>query len=122
MRILSLLCALAFVSPPAHAGENKYLGAIVAAAASVNNSTTAAPFVIPPMSKLTVYCTAAVNMLADNTTTAAAGATKGVPVAATTLFPTSVGGKLIVISGQPSALLVIFGTATCDVWLRVGDE
>jgi hypothetical protein len=121
MRKLVLL-SLCLAAGTADAGENKYLGAIVVAGASLTNATTAAPFIIPPGAILTINCSAAVNMLTDATVTATSGATKGLPVPAATNFPTSVGKSLTTITGQPSALLAVIGTATCDVWQRVGNE
>jgi hypothetical protein len=119
-RLAAVLVCLAVTAP--RAGENKYLGAIVVSASSATNASTASPFVIQPRAKLTINCTAAVNVLADASSTAASGATKGVPVPATTNFPTSEGQSLILIGGQKSALLAVFGTGTCDVWLRDGNE
>lgn len=122
MRKLTLLLALALAAPAA-AGENKHLGAIVVSGSSLTNATTAAPFVIPQNAKLTLYCTAAVQVLTDSTTvTTGTTGTKGVFVPALTLFPTSVTLTLRTISGTPSALVAIIGTATCDVWQRTGTE
>ena len=106
----------------AKAGENRFLGNIVVSANSLTNATTAAPFVIPPGSKITVVCTAAVNMLVDSTVTAASGVATGLPIPANTIFPTSVGRGLQVISGTNSALVAVFGTGTCSYWLRDGSE
>jgi hypothetical protein len=115
----TLLCLLAL---HAHAGENRYLGAIVVSGSSLNNTTTAAPFVIPGGAKITVVCSASVNLLVDNLSTATTGATKGLPIAANSIFPTSVGKTLTTISGQVTAVIAVIGTATCDVWLRDGNE
>jgi hypothetical protein len=120
MKALSLALAAALVALPVQAGENAYLGQIVVSANSKTNATTAAPFVIPPGAKITIYCTAAVNILVDN---AAATTTTGLPVAATTLFPTSVGRSgSILLSGAVTAQVAIFGTATCSIWQRDGNE
>ena len=117
---LALTVMLLAVS--AKAGENRYLGAIVVSGSSLNNTTTAAPFVIPGGAKITVVCTAAVNILVDNLSTATSGATKGLPVASGAIFPTSVGKTLTTISGQWTALIAIIGTGTCDIWQRSGTE
>ncbi|MBL0304409.1 MAG: hypothetical protein IPQ23_22410 [Cytophagaceae bacterium] len=117
--LLSLLLCL---SLPATAGENKYLGAIVVSGSSLTNLTTAAPFAIPAGSKLTINCTAAMNVLMDSTSTATTGATKGLPVPASTNFPTSAGKALASVSGSPSAVMAVIGTGTCDVWQRDGNE
>lgn len=106
----------------ARAGENRYLGAIVVSGASLTNLTTAAPFAIPPGAKLTVNCGAAVNMLVDNLSTAASGATKGVPIPASTNWPTSCGRALGNVSAVPSCVIAVIGTATCGFWLRDGTE
>lgn len=107
-------------------GENRYLGQIVATGAgSKNNTDTAAPFVIPPGSQVTCFASAAVNLLTDNLTAAGSGANKGVPVNATSNFPTSVGRSLTLIGGQPTAVIAVAFTAvsqTLDVWQRAGTE
>ena len=124
MRLLLLLACLV-VSLPAAAGENKHLGVITTAGTSINNMTTAVPFRIPINSKVTLYCTTAVQILTDATvvTTGTTG-TKGVPWAALTLFPTSVGGSKGSISGTETAVISIIaaGACSCDVWLRLGTE
>lgn len=122
--LLWLIClSLLIVPNPARAGENRHLGAIVVSGASLTNVTTAVPFNIPTNAKLTLYCTAAVQVLTDTlvVTTGTAG-TKGVPVAALALFPTSVGPTKSAISNVPTAVIAIIGTATCDVWQRLGTE
>ena len=134
MRALFLLAALAVLTAPqrAEAGE-EYLGAIVSGAgADTTNGTTAAPFVIPFGSKLTLYCTAAAYVCTDTATTCAAvgSAGAGVPVAATTNFPTStrpypnVTGSGIIVSSKGSSVVRIVGAAavTCYVWSRNGNE
>lgn len=125
MKRLLLCVALAgfLVAPPrAEAGESKYLGVITVSGASLTNATTAVPFVIPPGSKVTLSCSAAVQVLTDSTVVATTGANKGLPVAASTNFPTSVGSRLVTIGGQPSALIAVIGTGACDVWQRSGGE
>lgn len=118
-----LLCAAALLAAlTASAGENAFLGSIVVAGASLNNTTTAAPFAIPPGAKITVYCSAAVQMLVDNRTVAVTGALKGLPIPATTLFPTSVGRTTFLLSGGQTAVVAVIGTGTCDVFLRDGNE
>jgi len=119
---LFALSAALLAATPAQAGENRYLGAIVVSGASLTNATTAAPFVIPAGSKVTVSCTASVFMLVDNTVATASGAGKGLPIPASTNFPTSVGSQRAVILGQPSALVAVIGTGTCEFWLRSGSE
>lgn len=129
MRNLAL--ALALVSLPCLAGE-EYLGAIVSAAgADTTNATTAAPFVVPFGTQLTLYCTAAANVCTDTSTTCTTlgGAYAGVPVAATTVFPTSTkravsSAATVTISSAPSAVVRIVGAAavTCYVWKRDGNE
>lgn len=121
LRLLPLFLLLA--APLARAGENRHLGSIVVSGASLTNVTTAVPFNIPTNSKVTIYCTAAVQLLVDATvvTTGTAGS-KGVFVAALTLFPTSVGPNKGVIGTTPTAVIAIIGTATCDVWQRTGTE
>lgn len=122
MRKLLALGLLLVVSR-ANAGESAYLGAIVVSGSSLTNLTTAAPFAIPPGSFLTVNCTAAVNMLTDATATATSGATKGLPVPASTNFPTSVGRKTLArLNGLDTAQVAIIGTGTCDFWQRSGQE
>jgi hypothetical protein len=116
---LTLLAIGALAARPVAAGENKYLGRITVAGASLTNATTAAPFVVAPGSKVTIYCSAAANILVDNLT---ATTTTGVPVAATTLFPTSVGAAKTTLSGQQTAVIAVIGTGNCDVWQRDGNE
>lgn len=120
--VLALWCA------SAHAGEYQLLGTLVSAGTSVTNRSTGTPFVIPRPSKLTIVCDVAVRVLTDAASTANSGATKGVPVAAGTLFPTSAGdtGTVSVsVSGVRSALIAMIpqtGSANCDVWRRAGTE
>ncbi len=126
MRLLPrfvLLLALFAVPLVAQAGENRHLGVITVSGASLTNVTTAVPFNIPVNAYLTLYCTAAVQVLTDATlvTTGTTGS-KGVPVAATTLFPTSVSRDIAAISGVRTAVIAIIGTASCDVWQRLGTE
>lgn len=129
MRNLFLAVAVLLASH-AFAGE-AYLGAIVSGAgADTTNSTTSTPFVIPAGSKLTLYCSAAAYICTDTSTacTATGGANAGVPVAATTLFPTSVmvstRAPTVTISGATSSIVRIVGSGavTCYVWLRQGNE
>lgn len=107
-------------------GENRYLGQIVATGAgSKSNMDTAAPFVIPPGSKVTLFASAGVNVLTDNLTAASSGANKGVSVSGSSNFPTSVGRSLALIGGQPTAVIAVAFTAasqTVDVWQRSGTE
>lgn len=114
-----LITLIAVLAATAHAGENRYLGQIVVSAASLTNVTTAAPFTIPPGAKITAFCTAGVNILVDNLVVTAV---TGLPLGASTLFPTSVGRAGATISGQPTAVIAVIGTATCSFWLRDGNE
>lgn len=128
MRIF--LLALALISLPALAGE-AYIGDIVSAAgADTTNGSTAAPFVVPTGSKVTINCSAAANVCVDTTTACTTtGAGKGVPVAASSNFPTSVrpqpsSAPTITVSGKMSSIIRIVGAAavTCSVWVRQGNE
>lgn len=123
---LQLILAVLLTPRQAKAGEFRLLGTITSAGTSVNNATTAVPFAIPPAAKLTLYCDASGRLLTDVTTVATSGATKGVPVAANTLFPTSVGSQgRVMVSATWSALVAWIsttGTANCDVWQRTGTE
>lgn len=118
--------ALALVfAVSAHGGESRYLGRLTSTGTAVSNASTGAPFVIPTGSKLTLYCDADARVLTDSTTVGNSGASLGVPVAATVLFPTSVNGTTTTVSGARSAALAMIsvsGTANCDVWLRAGTE
>lgn len=114
--------AVILLSVTATAGENRYLGAIVVSGSSLNNTTTAAPFVIPGGAKITMVCTAAVNVLTDNAATATSGAIKGLPWDANKALPTSVGKTLTMLAGAPTALVAVIGTGTCDFWQRSGTE
>ena len=121
MRKLLVLGLL--LSAPAFA-ENAFLGEIIVSGSSLTNLTTATPFVIPPGAKITVYCSAAVRALSDQTavTTAGAAPTRGQPIPASTNFPTSVGKSKARLNSQDTALLAIIGTGTCEVFLRIGTE
>jgi hypothetical protein len=122
MRALLLALTLCLAGS-AWAGENAHLGSIVVSGASLTNVTTAVPFVIPLNSKITLYCTAAVQVLTDQfVVTVGTAGTKGVPVNAATLFPTSVTKRMSQVSGRDTAVIAIIGTATCDVWQRTGGE
>lgn len=138
--IFAFVGALCILGGVALAGENIYLGRLASSGAgvSVNNFTTAVPFGIPPGAKVTMYCDAAARVLTDKRTVTVSfdgGAYLGVPVAVTTLFPTSVGRSssqiLNVLQGDagytygPSAVISAAGAtaaSNCDVWQRVGDE
>lgn len=126
MRSSLVVLLVALLSPAAEAGENKYLGVLTSTGTSVNNTSTAVPFSIPAGAKLTLYCdTANGRVLTDQSSVATSGSTKGVPLAATTLFPTSVGAARSSLSGNPTALVALIsssGTTNCDVWARSGDE
>jgi hypothetical protein len=127
-----LLIALLILGARAAFAGEKYLGAIVSGAgADTTNESTAAPFVVPLGSKLTGYCTAAALICTDTASacTVLGGAQPGVPVAATTLFPTSVSptrkaSLTVTISGASSSILRIVGSGavTCYWWAREGNE
>ena len=130
--IVILATLLLVLSLSVWAGENKYLGAIVSPdGGSFNNTTTATPFLINNGIKVTMDCDAAARVLTDASATALTGSTKGVRVALTTLFPTSVGKFLTTVTSTdgglagPTSLIAIIpvsGGATCDVWARLGTE
>lgn len=114
------------------AGE-AYLGAVVSAAgADTTNDTTATPFKVPHGAKLTIYCTAAANICVDTSSacTVLGGANPGVPVASTTLFPTSTRHDTSApsVSSATAATtgaylrIVGAGAVTCYVWARQGSE
>lgn len=122
--VLAVLSSL-LLSSNAVAGENKHLGVVTMTGASVTNVTTVAPFQIPAGAQVTLYCSAAVQVLTDSTlVSVGTTGTKGVPVNATVLFPTSVGRAISAVSGNPTAVIAFIGTAavTCDVWARLGNE
>ena len=116
----------------AFAGENRFLGTIASPdGGSFSNYTTATQFALPTGTKVTMYCDAAARILTDSMTTATSGVNKGLPIAATTLFPTSIGRTVTQIpttDGGPSAptgviaIIPVSGTANCDVWQRLGTE
>jgi len=120
------------LSSLAVAGES-YLGAIVSAAgADTTNDSTATPFKVPHGTKLTLYCTAAANVCVDTSSacTALGGANPGVPLASTTLFPTSTRHDTAApsVSSATAATtgaylrIVGAGAVTCYVWARQGSE
>lgn len=125
---LALAAALVFVvstPAPAMAGENTFLGDIVVSGASLTNVTTAAPFVIPPGTKLTLYTTASgIRCVTDQQVVTAAGAapTRGIPIPVSSLFPTSVGESRMTLNGLKTALVACIGTGTVEVWARAGTE
>ena len=129
-----LLVAVSLLALPSIAGE-KYLGAIVSGAgADTTNDSTATPFYIPPGAKLTLNCTAAANVCVDtnSTCTLLGSGNPGLPVAASTNFPTNTAvtptpDAVKVSSGTAAnggALVRIVGSAavTCYVWKRQGGE
>ena len=127
----TILLAVFVLAAPAFAGET-YLGTIVSVSgADTTNATgsTATPFVIPEGSKLTMYCTTAVNICTDTlaTCTVLGGANPGVQWSAATNFPTSVDQirRVSVLVGTArSSVVRIVGAAavTCYVWARNGNE
>jgi hypothetical protein len=131
MRALSLVfLAVAVLSMPALAGEEKLGDLVSAAGGDITNASTATPFVIPIGSKLTLNCTAAANVCTDTSTACAtSGAGQGLPISASSNFPTSVrpqpsSAPTVTISGKLSSILRIAGAAavTCSVWMRTGNE
>ncbi len=128
LRFVTLSATLAFAAP-AFAGE-RYIGQIVSVAgADTTNGTTAAPFVVPFVQKLTIWCNAQAYIAVDTNT--ASSATSGAqPVAALEKFPTSTGSQsgsgavVITIGGVSSAVVRISGPAavTCYVSTRLGTE
>lgn len=103
------IAAIALLAVVAWAGENRYLGRILSSGTPVTNVSTLFPFPIPPGSKVTMYCNAAVNVLTDSRTvnaiydggtvvcgspTGLCAQPYGMPIPATTLMPTSVGRAL----------------------------
>lgn len=123
MRAFKLLSVLCFLAAPAFAGE-RLLGTIVNAAgpAARNNATTAAPFVIPNRALISVQCDVDAYIATD---TATATSANGVKVFANVLFPTSVGSSGATVSGTPTAVVSVLGSAavaTCKVFERMGNE
>lgn len=119
------LLAACLVPASVSAGESRYLGTLTSTGTAVNNTTTATPFVIPPGARLTVVCDAAARLLTDSTATANSGPTKGVPVGASAVWPTSVGSAKATLNGERTAVVAMIsqsGTANCDVWVRDGTE
>lgn len=130
MRTIALIVTL--LAAPALAGE-KYIGTIVSGAgADTTNDSTATPFKVPSGTKLTLYCTAAAFVCTDQATACTtSGAGKGLPVAASTNFPTStrndLWGQPTVSSGTAAnggawVRIVGTGAVTCDVYTRGGNE
>jgi len=146
-----LALAVALFAAVAFAGERIYLGRILSAAgASTTNASTLFPFSIPPGSKLTFYCSVATNVLTDALRvnalydggsaaceTGTCAQPYGVPFAAATLYPTSVGSdrttRITTVSADggsgpyvPTALVAIQPTVNaggfCDFWQRAGTE
>jgi len=134
------LCIAALVSLVSFAGENRFLGTIRAGLndggpSSANNTNTdAGAFAIPAGVKITANCSVPVSMLVDNLTTADSGVLKGLPIPASTNFPTSV-GRFITTTGLSllsdggwtgtavqTSVVSIYGAGTCDLWQRSGDE
>lgn len=134
-RGLALGVAAAITAAVALAGENAYLGTIDAPADGgvATNASTSSPFAIPAGSKVTLDCDWEARVLTDRTTVGRSGASKGLRVPVTTLFPTSVGSAIGAIDGgagtqaRQTALIAVTsndaGTAaSCGVWLRSGTE
>ena len=125
MRTLLALVALTLLAVPCRteAGESRHLGVMTLAGASLTNITTAVPFNIPQNSKITITCTAAMQILTDaKVVSTGTTGTKGVAIVSGERFPTSVSAAFGAIAGTPTAVIAIIGTGTCDVWLRLGTE
>ena len=145
MRRLALLAVTAAIASVAWGGENLFLGTITSVGSSKTNVTTATPFAIPAGSKVTLYCTNTSNVLVDNYSTSATvtSSVYGLPVSATTLFPTSVGANRSRIApvpyanlpdggtdggtdggfGIPTAIIAVYSAdGGCSVWQRSGTE
>jgi len=129
MRNLAIAVAV-LLAAPAVAGE-KWVGQIISGAgADTTNSSTATPFYVPLGSKVTAYCTAAANICTDQSAACTtSGAGMGVPVAASTLFPTSVSKSPVVTAAVGTAAaggavirIVGAGAVTCQFWVREGNE
>ena len=129
MRNLAFAVAV-LLAAPALAGE-KWIGQVISGAgADTTNSSTASPFYVPLGSKLTFNCSAAANVCTDQSTACTtSGSGMGVPVAASTNFPTSVSKSPIVTAAAGNAaaggaVIRIVGAAavTCQVWAREGNE
>jgi hypothetical protein len=127
MRALALVALLS--SLPAMAGE-RLLGAIVSASgADTTNASTAAPFLVAPKSKITIWCNAAASVITDSNTAVTTGAgNPGLPVTAFERLPTSVGVMVRVMSTGTAAdngavvRVAGAGAVTCYVYMRTGDE
>lgn len=108
--------------------EAPVMGAIVSATgADTTNGSTAAPFVIQPSARITLWCNAAAYICTDTTT--ACSATTGMPVVALEKWPTALGKanlttNRLTISSTNSAIVRIFGVAavTCYLYPRYGTE
>ena len=131
LAIIGALCAAT-----AWAGE-VFLGVIIATSgADTTNATTATPFCIAGDSKLSIWCDAAAYISTDTTQQTGSfldggtNATVGVPVQASTLFPTSVGSLVKHVSdgGTASGCAILRvgaapgTTARCYVYSRRGSE
>lgn len=128
---LVALSAVLLVAAPAQAGE-RHLGVITSVAgADTTNATgsTAVPFVIPFVSKITVWCNGQAYVAVDTATPSSA--TSGAqPVTALEKFPTSTAsqggtfGYSVIVAGVPSAVVRISGPAAvaCYVSIRSGTE
>lgn len=126
---LVALSAALLVAAPAQASE-RYIGKIVSGAgANTTNVSTAAPFVVPQVQKITIWCDAAA-FIAVDTLTASSSTSGALPVVAQEKFPTSTnssGGAFpvtVYIGTAASALIQISGPGafTCYVSVRTGNE
>lgn len=120
--LLGIILAAVF----AYGGENNFLGALTAVSGGTATNTNS--FWIPFHSRITVYCDYTARLLTDAAAVTPGGANRGVPVAAGTLFPTSVGAPTWTTdAGLPSASIALVssvadGGFVCEVWRRSGTE
>lgn len=116
------LCTFVFFAFSADAGE-RYLGTLTSTGTAVTNATTATPFVITPVSKLTIQCDAASYIATDATTVTSSN---GLKLNADVALPTSTGGQNpTTISSVPTARVAMIsssGTTNCKVFDRSGKE
>ncbi len=124
-----LLVSVAFAEevPVNSTNGSAGVNAIVSVAgADTTNASTATPFFIPTAAKITIWCNAAA-YIAISSRVAANATGNGVPVAASTLFPTSTGSTITSQTANASlggAIVRIFGAGavTCYVYVRRGTE
>lgn len=110
----------------AYGGENNFLGSLTGVSGASASNTNS--FWIPFHSRITMYCDYGTRLLTDSAAVSLGGTNRGVPVAAATLFPTSVGAPTWTTdAGLPSASIAVVsnvadGGFVCEVWRRSGTE